>query len=90
MSRRVGFGLAGFGRMGRFHGENLARAPSIELEDFAAAIRDDRAAAVAGEDALAAFDLAQACDRSFCEGRTGRLRHEEQAQGVVYQPAEAL
>jgi myo-inositol 2-dehydrogenase/D-chiro-inositol 1-dehydrogenase len=45
-----------------------------ELESFAAAIRDDREPAVTGEDALAAFELARACDRSLREGRTVRVR----------------
>jgi myo-inositol 2-dehydrogenase/D-chiro-inositol 1-dehydrogenase len=41
----------------------------LELEDFALAIRDDRSVAVTGQDALAAFALARACDRSLREGR---------------------
>jgi myo-inositol 2-dehydrogenase / D-chiro-inositol 1-dehydrogenase len=44
-----------------------------ELEAFAAAVREDRQPAVTGEDALAAFVLAQACDRSLREGRTVRV-----------------
>src|SRR6266516_5198436 len=31
MSRRVRLGVAGLGRMGRRHAENLARSPSVEL-----------------------------------------------------------
>ena len=48
----------------------------LELEDFAAAIRDDLPASVTGEDGLAAFVLAQACDRSRREGRTIRVGDE--------------
>jgi inositol 2-dehydrogenase len=47
-----------------------------ELESFAAAIRYDREPAVTGEDALAAFVLARACDRSLLEGRTVRVPSE--------------
>ncbi len=60
-----------------------------ELEDFAEAIRADRPVAVTGEDALAAFVLAKAADRSFREGQTVRLRHEERDGGVVYELAAA-
>jgi predicted dehydrogenase len=49
----------------------------LELEDFAAAIRDDHPPSVTGEDGLAAFVLAPACDRSRREGRTIRVRDEE-------------
>jgi inositol 2-dehydrogenase len=61
----------------------------LELEDFAHAIRDDRPVAVTGEDALAAFVLARACDRSFQEARTVQLRREESTGGVLYQLPEA-
>lgn len=59
-----------------------------ELEDFAAAIREDRRPAVTGEDALAAFVLARACDRSWADGRPVRLRREESGAGVAYTLAE--
>jgi myo-inositol 2-dehydrogenase/D-chiro-inositol 1-dehydrogenase len=61
----------------------------LEVEDFAQAIRDDRPVAVTGEDALAAFVLARACERSFAEGRTVQLRRSEQAGGVRYELSEA-
>lgn len=61
----------------------------LELEDFAQAIRDERPVTVTGEDALAAFVLARACDRSFREGRTVQLRREESTNGVLYQLPEA-
>ena len=56
-----------------------------ELEEFAAAIREDRPPAVTGEDALAAFMLARACARSLEEGRTIRLEREEGSRGVSYE-----
>src|SRR5712692_8159977 len=65
--------------------ELFREAYALELEDFAAAVRDDRPPAVRGEDALAAFVLARACDRSFREGRTVRLDREEHADGVAYE-----
>ena len=50
--------------------ERYPKAYLLELEDFADAIRNDREPAATGNDALAAFVLAQACDRSFREGST--------------------
>ncbi len=61
----------------------------LELEGFAQAVRDDRPVQVTGEDALAAFVLAQACDRSLREGRTVRVRREERSGGVLYELPEA-
>ncbi len=70
--------------------ERYPEAYRLELEDFAAAIGDDRPPAVTGEDALAAFVLARACDRSLREGRTISLRHEERPRGIAYELAEAV
>jgi inositol 2-dehydrogenase len=56
--------------------ELFREAYALELEDFAASVRDDRPPAVGGEDALAAFVLARMCDRSLREGRTIRLQGE--------------
>jgi inositol 2-dehydrogenase len=67
--------------------ERFPRAYALELEEFVAAIREQRVPAVTGEDALAAFVLAQACDRSFREQRTVRLRHEKRVGRVVYEAA---
>ena len=67
--------------------ERFPRAYALELEDFAAAIRDQRAPGVTGEDGLAAFVLAQACERSYREQRTVRLRHEERVGRVIYEAA---
>jgi myo-inositol 2-dehydrogenase/D-chiro-inositol 1-dehydrogenase len=63
--------------------ERFPLAYQRELEDFAAAIRDDRAPRVTGEDALAAFVLASACERSLREGRTVSLRHGETAADLA-------
>jgi myo-inositol 2-dehydrogenase/D-chiro-inositol 1-dehydrogenase len=67
--------------------ERFSRAYTRELEAFAAAVREHRTPAVTGEDGLAAFVLAQACDRSFRERRTVRLRHEEHVGRVTYEAA---
>src|SRR5919109_3541261 len=56
--------------------ERYREAYLLELEEFAAAIREGRRPAVSGEDGLAAFVLARACERSFREGRTVRLAYE--------------
>jgi myo-inositol 2-dehydrogenase/D-chiro-inositol 1-dehydrogenase len=69
--------------------ERYAQAYLLELEDFAAAVSEDRDCAVTGEDALSAFVLAQACERSFRESRPVRLRREQTETGVTYELAEA-
>jgi inositol 2-dehydrogenase len=67
--------------------ERFPHAYALELEEFAAAIREQRSPAVTGEDGLAAFVLAQACDRSYREQRTVRLRREERVGRVIYEAA---
>lgn len=67
--------------------ERYPQAYLRELEDFAAAIRDDRPPAVTGEDALAAVVLARACDHSLAAGYPVRLRRGEQQGGVLYEVA---
>jgi predicted dehydrogenase len=67
--------------------ERFPEAYALELESFANAIRMERPPEVTGEDGLAAFVLAQACDRSFREGKTVRLRHEERVGRVIYEAA---
>jgi inositol 2-dehydrogenase len=67
--------------------ERFPEAYALELDSFGTAIRDERPPAVTGEDGLAAFVLAQACDRSFREGQTVRLRHEERVGRVIYEAA---
>lgn len=53
--------------------ERYREAYLLELEEFAAAIREGRAPLVTGEDGLAAFVLARACEQALREGRTVRL-----------------
>jgi myo-inositol 2-dehydrogenase/D-chiro-inositol 1-dehydrogenase len=65
--------------------ELFRQAYQLELESFAAAIRDDRPPHVSGEDALAAFMLARACERSRREGRTIRLEREEGSGRITYE-----
>src|SRR5439155_17117755 len=68
--------------------ELFQQAYQLELEGFASAIRDDRSPAVTGKDALAAFILAQACDRSRREARTVRLLRADGPQGVMHESAD--
>jgi myo-inositol 2-dehydrogenase / D-chiro-inositol 1-dehydrogenase len=67
--------------------ERFADAYRLELEAFAAAIRQDRPPPVTGEDALAAFTLAEACALSLREACSVRLRHRATEDGVVYDPS---
>jgi myo-inositol 2-dehydrogenase/D-chiro-inositol 1-dehydrogenase len=53
--------------------ERYPEAYELELEAFAACVREGRAPAVTGADALAAFDLALAADRAWRTGTTVRL-----------------
>jgi len=55
-----------------------------ELESFAQCVRDDRPPKVTGPDALAAFDLARACDQAWRSGGTVRLEPRRTDGGVVY------
>jgi myo-inositol 2-dehydrogenase/D-chiro-inositol 1-dehydrogenase len=64
--------------------ERYPDAYRLELEAFAQTIRDETEPGITGEDALAAFVLASACERSRREARTVRLAHEQTATGVVY------
>jgi myo-inositol 2-dehydrogenase/D-chiro-inositol 1-dehydrogenase len=64
--------------------ERYPDAYRLELEAFAAAIRDGAESPASGEDALAAFVLAEACERSRREARSVRLAHEQTPHGVVY------
>lgn len=70
--------------------ERFSAAYLLELEDFADAIRNDRAPAVSGEDALAAFLLAEACDRSLREGRTVAVRDIDSATDAVANQVQAV
>jgi myo-inositol 2-dehydrogenase / D-chiro-inositol 1-dehydrogenase len=64
--------------------EQYARAYVLELQAFVAAIRDDAEPAVTGEDALAAYVLAQACTRSLHERQPVRLTPRDGAFGIDY------
>jgi inositol 2-dehydrogenase len=57
--------------------ERFPQAYRLELEAFAAAIRDDTAPLVSGRDGVAALALAEACQRSYEEGRPVRLEPAE-------------
>jgi myo-inositol 2-dehydrogenase/D-chiro-inositol 1-dehydrogenase len=63
--------------------ERYPHAYRIEVEAFAQAVREGTPVPVTGEDALAAFMLARACERSAGEGRTVRLAHERAPTGAV-------
>jgi len=65
--------------------ERFREAYLLELEEFAAAIREGRQPHVTGEDALSAFVLARACEQSFRERRTIALRREERVGRVIYE-----
>jgi myo-inositol 2-dehydrogenase/D-chiro-inositol 1-dehydrogenase len=67
--------------------ERYPRAYVLELEEFAAAVRADQPVVVTGEDALAAFTLCQAAERSFRQTGPVRLRHAERDGQVVYEIA---
>jgi inositol 2-dehydrogenase len=54
--------------------ERFPQAYRLELEHFAAAIREDTPLLVTGADGVAALALAQACQRSFEEGRPVRVQ----------------
>jgi predicted dehydrogenase len=53
--------------------ERYPQAYRLELEHFAAAIRDDAPPLVTGDDGVAALALAQACQRSYEERRPVRV-----------------
>ncbi len=67
--------------------ERFPDAYALELESFATTLLEGAPPTVTGEDAIAAFVLAQACERSWREGRTIQLRHEKLLGGVSYEAA---
>jgi myo-inositol 2-dehydrogenase/D-chiro-inositol 1-dehydrogenase len=69
--------------------ESHAEAYLLEMEAFAAAIRDDVTPAATGEDALAAFVLAEACTTSFRDARRVRLEISDSPYGPRYAVADA-
>ena len=58
---------------------------SLELEAFAACVRDDTPPRVTGLDGLAAFDLATAADLSWRRGQPVTLLPVRDADGVRYE-----
>ena len=67
--------------------ERYPRAYALELEAFATALRDNQSVAVTGEDAMAAFTLCQAAERSFRQATPVKLRHTPRDGHVVYELA---
>lgn len=65
--------------------ERFAEAYCEEMEHFLKALREDRDPEVTGADAVAAFVLAQAADRSYREGRTISLKHKERDGQIFYE-----
>jgi inositol 2-dehydrogenase len=68
--------------------ERFADAYRAEMERFLDTVRSDREPEVTGADAVAAFVLAQAADRSYREGRTARLKRETRDGEVFYEEAD--
>jgi inositol 2-dehydrogenase len=56
-----------------------------ELDGFAQSVRDGEAPRVTGWDALAASDLAMACDRSWRQGRPVAVTPQRTESGVAYE-----
>lgn len=63
----------------------LSAAYVEELDTFARCVRDGTAPRCTGQDALAAFDLAVAADRSWRSGRPVRVKPTSVEGGVVYE-----
>ncbi len=68
--------------------ERYPRAYAEELDAFARSVRDGIPPRVTGHDALAAFDLALAADRSWRTGRPVAVTPVRTADGVVYETQE--
>lgn len=66
--------------------QRYPQAYAEELESFARCVRDGTPPRVTAHDALAAFDLAQAADRSWRTGCPVRLQPRRIGPGVVYGP----
>jgi predicted dehydrogenase len=60
-----------------------------EFDAFARCVRDGTAPRCTGQDALAAFDLAVAADRSWRSGRPVTVKPTPVAGGVVYEIEES-
>ena len=68
--------------------ERFAEAYRAELEAFVESVRGSQPVGVTGWDALAAFTLAEACDRAFRTGRPVQLEHEIVDGRVRYRQVE--
>jgi myo-inositol 2-dehydrogenase / D-chiro-inositol 1-dehydrogenase len=79
-------GQATYGLVENFE-QRYPEAYAAELEAFARAVLDHTPPLVSGADALAAFDLAVAADRSWRTGLPVRLSPGETPDGVRYGPA---
>lgn len=66
--------------------ERYPWAYAAELEAFARAVLDGVPPAVGARDALAAYDLARAAERSWRTGQPVALRPEQTPDGVEYEP----
>ena len=76
-------GLASY-EVVRDFAERFPWAYAAELESFARAVLDGQPPRVTGSDALAAFDLARAAERSWRTGQLVRLAPRRTADGVDY------
>jgi len=79
-------GLASY-EVVRDFAERYPWAYAAELESFARAVLDGQPPRVTGSDALAAFDLARAAERSWRSGQLVRLAPRRVADGVDYSAA---
>jgi myo-inositol 2-dehydrogenase / D-chiro-inositol 1-dehydrogenase len=76
-------GWAGHG-LARDFEQRYPLAYAEELESFARCVRDGLPPKVTGHDALAAFDLAHAADRSWRRGHPVKVEPRRTSAGVVY------
>jgi predicted dehydrogenase len=70
--------------------ERYPLAYSAELEAFARCVLDGTEPRVTGRDALAAFDLAQACDESWRSGRTVVVSAQPRSSTATHSQAEVV
>ena len=64
--------------------ERFGAAYRAELVDFVSKVRNGTVVGANGWDAMAAFTLAQACDRSFRTGQTVKLTHSKDGERISY------
>ncbi|HEY4419699.1 MAG TPA: Gfo/Idh/MocA family oxidoreductase, partial [Pseudonocardia sp.] len=68
--------------------ERYPEAYTDELDAFGRCVRDGDALRVTGHDALAAFDLARAAQRSWESGRPVGVKPQRTPHGVLYELGE--